>query len=210
MEITGTFYCSNCSKNTSLILGSTRNAAGGWFIYKELDSWKFNYEKNIYFFHLISIFMGEENGKGWVQNSDNETKYECKNCSFSSFPLTFIPENKLKEIKDNKIKELNDEIKKLKNQLKNQNNANTNNNHSNEEKKDFKIIFKTNDGSINYTLECNENDKFTDLEDKLFEKYSSYSDKDVSFNFNGKKIKERKTLKENKISNGGTIIINFD
>ena len=37
MEITGTFYCSNCSKNTSLILGNTRNAAGKWWIYKELD-----------------------------------------------------------------------------------------------------------------------------------------------------------------------------
>ncbi len=64
MEVTGTFYCCKCSKDTTLILGNTRNAAGEWFIYKELDSWKFNYDKNIYCFHMISIFMGEENGKG--------------------------------------------------------------------------------------------------------------------------------------------------
>ena len=212
MEITGNFYCNNCSKNTSLILGNTRNAAGQWFIYKELDSWKFNYEKNFFCFHLISIFMGEENGRGWIQNTDNETKYECKECSFKAMPLSFIPENKLKEMKDNKIKDLNDEINKLKAQLKNQNgsNSNSNNTNSNSEKKDFKATFKTNDGSINYTIECNENDKFTDLEDKLFEKYSNYSDRDASFSFNGKKIKERKTLKENNISSGGIIMINFD
>ena len=203
MEITGSFYCNNCSKNTSLILGNTRNAAGKWFIYDELDSWKFNYEKNIYFFHLIYIFMGEEHGKGWIQNPDNGIKYECKECSFSALPLSFIPDNKLKEMKDNKIKDLNDEIKRLKEQIKNQNNNHT-------EKKDFKITFKTNNGEINYTIECNENDKFTDLEDKLFEKYSSYSDRDASFSFNGKKIKERKTLKENNIQNEGIIIINFD
>ena len=98
---------------------------------------------------------------------------------------------------------MNDEIKRLKKQIKNQNNNHT-------EKKDFKITFKTNNGEINYTIECNENDKFTDLEDKLFEKYSSYSDRDASFSFNGKKIKERKTLKENNIQNEGIIIINFD
>ena len=208
MEITGTFYCSNCSKNTSLILGNTRNAAGKWWIYKELDSWKYNYEKNITYFHLISVFMGEENGKGWIQNLDNETKYECKQCSFSAMPLSFIPENKLKEMKDNKIKDLTDQIQKLKEQIKNQNGNSENK--DNKDKKDFKIAFKTSDGKIDYNIDCNENDKFTNLEDKLFEKYSDYSDKDASFYFNGKKIKERKTLKENNISNGGIITINFE
>ena len=150
--------------------------------------------------------MGEERGKMWIQNSNDGNKYECKSCSFSAFPLSFIPDNKLKEMKDNKIKDLNDEIQKLKSQLKNQNTTQTNSKNKN----DFKITFKTNDGLINYTIDCNENDKFTDLEDKLFEKYKSYSDRDATFSYNGKKIKERKTLKENNISNGGIILISFD
>ena len=123
-------------------------------------------------------------------------------------PLSFIPENKLKEMKDNKIKDLTDQIQKLKEQIKNQNGNSENK--DNKDKKDFKIAFKTSDGKIDYNIDCNENDKFTNLEDKLFEKYSDYSDKDASFYFNGKKIKERKTLKENNISNGGIITINFE
>ena len=118
MEINGTFYCNNCSKNTSLILGNTRNAAGEWFIYNELDSWKFNYEENLFYFHMISVFMGSENGKYWIKNNNDEIKYECKKCNFSALPLCFIPDNKLKEMKDNKIKSLNDEILELKNKLK--------------------------------------------------------------------------------------------
>ena len=74
----------------------------------------------------------------------------------------------------------------------------------------IKILKQLLKGKIDYNIDCNENDKFTNLEDKLFEKYSDYSDKDASFYFNGKKIKERKTLKENNISNGGIITINFE
>ena len=131
-------------------------------------------------------------------------KYECKKCGFSALPLSFIPENNLKELKDNKIKDLTDQIENLKLQLNNQNGG------SIQEKNDFKITFKSNDEKNNYTLDCRESDKFTFLEDKLFEKYKEYSDLDVSFSFNGKKIKERKTLKENNISNEGIIMVNFE
>ena len=210
MEVTGTFYCNNCSKNTTLILGNTRNAAGKWFIYDELESWKFNSEKNKYFYFMVYIFMGEEKGKGWIENPDNGTKYECKECEFSALPLCFIPDSKLKEMKDNKIKDLNQEIENLKNQLKNQTGGNKNNNADKEEKNNFKITFKTDDGKIDYTLECRDDDKFTDLEEKLFLKYPEYSDSDVSFSFEGKKIKERKSLKDNGIKNEGVITIKFD
>jgi len=62
----------------------------------------------------------------------------------------------------------------------------------------------------NYTVIAKNTDKFSKLEDKLYENYPNYKDINNYFISNGNIIKREQTLEENKIKNNDilTLIIN--
>ena len=78
-------------------------------------------------------------------------------------------------------------------------------NKNDEEKNNCKLTLKNEDKNINFNIDCNENDKFKDIEDKFIKKYPEYSDFDLTFSINGQKIKRHKTLKDNGIKNNDII-----
>ena len=52
------------------------------------------------------------------------------------------------------------------------------------------------------------NDKFSKLEDILYDKYPAYKDSENYFLFNGKRINKHRTLEENKIKNNDVLTLN--
>ena len=62
--------------------------------------------------------------------------------------------------------------------------------------------FNSSDTNINnFTIFAKNTDKFSKLEDILYEKYPNYRGSENYFIFNGNKVKRNKTLEENKIKN---------
>ena len=74
----------------------------------------------------------------------------------------------------------------------------------------MRLTFENKEKNINFSVECNENDKFKELEDKFIENYPDYSDFEITFKINGKNIKRHKTLKDNKIQNNDIINVNIE
>ena len=73
------------------------------------------------------------------------------------------------------------------------------------QKNDFKLIIQNKEKNINISFDCDENDKFKEIEDKFIDKFPDYSDFDLNFSVNGKNIKRHQTLKENNIHNNDII-----
>ena len=69
------------------------------------------------------------------------------------------------------------------------------------------IIFKSVEENILYPVLCQRSDKFTRLKNIIYDKYPEYKEYENYFLFNGEKINENETLKENKINDGSIIII---
>ena len=64
------------------------------------------------------------------------------------------------------------------------------------------VIFVSEDKKICYSVICKNDDKIANVEEKLFEKYPELKENDsLEYFINGKKFHQRKTLRENKISN---------
>ena len=72
------------------------------------------------------------------------------------------------------------------------------------------INFKSIDQTLNYCIPCKKSDKFYAIERKLYEEYPQYKNKQVYFTGNGNRIDKNKTLEENKIKSGDTIILNLN
>ena len=83
-------------------------------------------------------------------------------------------------------------------------------NKNGDEKNNCKLTLKNEDKNINFNIDCNENDKFKDIEDKFIKKFPECSDFDLTFSINGKNIKRHKTLKDNKIQNSDIINVNIE
>ena len=62
----------------------------------------------------------------------------------------------------------------------------------------------------NYTIIAKNNDKFSKIEDILYEKYPNYKESDNYFIFKGNKIKRNKTLEENNIKDNDIIILSIN
>ena len=77
-------------------------------------------------------------------------------------------------------------------------------------KNNIKLTFENKDKNINFPIECNEDDKFKELEDKFIENFTEYFDFDITFNNEGKNIKRHKTLKDNGIKNNDVIFVNIE
>lgn len=74
-------------------------------------------------------------------------------------------------------------------------------------KNNIKLTFENKDKNINFPIECNEDDKLKELEDKFIENFTEYFDFDITFNNEGKSIKRHKTLKDNGIKNNDVIYV---
>ena len=106
-------------------------------------------------------------------------------------------EMKLKE-KEIKLKKELDDLKKELEKIK-KNNAMEENN----------IIIKIIDWEqkIDFSINCNKNDKFTKIEELFYESYPIYKKRKNIFNINGKDIDRNKTLQENNIQNNQIIVL---
>ena len=70
------------------------------------------------------------------------------------------------------------------------------------------INFIKDDQTIHYCLPCKNTELFVRVEERLYEEFPQLKDEEVFFIANGRKIKRFKTLDENNIKSGNTIIIN--
>jgi len=99
----------------------------------------------------------------------------------------------------------NDEINKLKSRL----NENSIDNIQPGEKI-LAICFTSCDQKINnFALPCKDSELFVRVEEKLYDEYSEYKEKETYFMAGGSKIKRFKTLKENNIKSGSIIMLNI-
>ena len=96
--------------------------------------------------------------------------------------------------KENKIKELELKLSRYPFEL-------------NEGEQLMTIIIKSNDNKVNVPILCKNTFKFNRVEEKLYELFNEYIEKDNIFTLNGNKINRNKTLEENKIKDRDIIII---
>ena len=129
-----------------------------------------------------------------------------------------------------KVKELNDKIKKYENsnneyikkikeleELIKSKNAEINNlkNDNNEittiksGEKIIAIFFTSNLQDIHMPIPCKNTDTFVKIEEKIYNEYPKYKDYNTYLTVNGNVIKRFKTLEENGIKSGNTIIVNI-
>ena len=77
-----------------------------------------------------------------------------------------------------------------------------------EEDELLKVIIVTEDHKVNYSLICKNTEKFnTIVENRVYDAYPEYKEKENYFKVNGNKINKAKTLDENKIKNNDVIMM---
>ena len=131
-------------------------------------------------------------------NSKYKKKWECNNCKYctDSF-LDFLPNSKPNVTLSNNNYE--SEILVIKG----------NHVQPNSVEDIIAINFVSSDQSLHFCIPCNKNDKFSFALDKLYKEYPECRKKKCYYLANGNIIVPNKTLAENKIKSGNTIIINF-
>ena len=70
------------------------------------------------------------------------------------------------------------------------------------------VIFITADSKVHYSLICKDSEKFSTVEERLYEFFPSYSEVENFFMCNGIKINRFKTLKENHIKYSDIVMMN--
>ena len=114
--------------------------------------------------------------------------------------------NNIQQNNNNNISNLNEiirnkdiEINNLKLQLQNKNNINVNFNDI------IAVHFISTDQRINYPITCLKTDTFASVEEKLYQKYEEYREKNNNFIAKGRLILRFKKICENNIENGDKI-----
>ena len=103
--------------------------------------------------------------------------------------------------KDIIIKELNNEIDKLNEKLSRYPFE------LSKGEKLISVIFTSSDQNMFYSIICKNTQKFTELEEKLYNDYPEYSKSNNYFIINGNRVNKNKSLDENKIRNSDIIIL---
>ena len=103
--------------------------------------------------------------------------------------------------KDIIIKELNNEIEKLKERLSRYPFE------LSKGEKLISVIFTSSDENMNYSIICKNTQRFIELEKKLYNVYPQYSESNNYFMINGNRVNKAKTLDKNDIRNSDTIIL---
>lgn len=70
------------------------------------------------------------------------------------------------------------------------------------------LIFISSNQEIHYSIICKDSDKFTNVENLLYDEFPKYRESENYFISDGKKINKYKTLKENNLKNGAIILLN--
>ena len=70
------------------------------------------------------------------------------------------------------------------------------------------LIFMSFNQKIHYSLICKDSDKFTNVENLLYDEFPKFRETENFFISDGNKINKYKTLKENNLKNGLIIILN--
>ena len=69
------------------------------------------------------------------------------------------------------------------------------------------VIFISSDQKVHYSVICKNTDKFSKIENMLYDEYPEYSECENHFLVNGKKVNKYKTLEYNKIKNNDIIML---
>ena len=99
--------------------------------------------------------------------------------------------------KNKELKELNDKIDSIISLIKS----------IGPNEKIYTLNFISGAQNIDYCIPCKNTDIFSRLEEKLYKKYPKYKDYETYFLVNGRKIQRFKSLDENNIKNGDTIMM---
>ena len=71
------------------------------------------------------------------------------------------------------------------------------------------VMFFIPDQNIHFPIPCNDSDSFSKIESKLFEEFPELKSKNIYYIASGNTVNKTATLKQNKIKNGDTILINY-
>ena len=69
------------------------------------------------------------------------------------------------------------------------------------------VIFVSSDQKLHYSIICKNTDKFSKIENMLYDEYPEYSEHENHFLINGNEINKYKSLEYNKIKNNDIIVI---
>ena len=69
------------------------------------------------------------------------------------------------------------------------------------------VIFVSSDQNVHYSVICKNTDKFSKIENMLYDEYPEYIETENNFEVNGNKINKYKSLEYNKIKNNDIIVI---
>ena len=72
------------------------------------------------------------------------------------------------------------------------------------------VIFQCTDQTVHYPIICKKNQKFSEVENLLYEQYPQYKNTNNFFTCNGNILYGSKTMKENKISHGNVILMTIN
>ena len=149
-----------------------------------------------------------------LENYKNENK-KLKNDLVRANKI--IEDLKKNENQNSNIKNLQDEIKSLKNNLYLKENEinqlklkiKNNNTKDNYVKLDdiMVINFTSTDSSINYGIKCVVTDTFAEVEEKLYQIYDEFRNTNNMFTIKGRTILRFKNLKENNIRDGDKVLL---
>ena len=149
-----------------------------------------------------------------MENYKNENK-KLKNDLVRANKI--IENLKKNENQNSNIKNLQDEIKSLKNNLYLKENEinqlklkiKNNNTKDNYFKLDdiMVINFTSTDSSINYGIKCVVTDTFAEVEEKLYQIYDEFRNTNNMFTIKGRTILRFKNLKENNIRDGDKVLL---
>ena len=138
-----------------------------------------------------------ENNKNKLNEINELINKEIKNF----YDFQNIIKGKDNSNKDNIIKDLNNEIDKLKKKLSRYPLE------LSKGEKLISVIFTSSDQNMFYSIICKNTQKFNELEKKLYNDYPEYTEYDNYFMINGNRLNKDKSLDENKIRNNDIIIL---
>ena len=69
------------------------------------------------------------------------------------------------------------------------------------------LIFMSDNQEIHYSIICKDSDKFTNVENLLYDEFPKFGETENFFVSEGNKINKHKTLKENNLKNGSIIML---
>ena len=112
-----------------------------------------------------------------------------------------IKDSEIKDLKKN-VKELikqNEDLKKQNEDLKKQNKELIQKINQKNSDREITVFINSNDQKVNCQIKCKENELFSEVEKKLYEKYGEYRETNNSFRIGDRQILKDKTIKENNI-----------